>query len=120
MVGTYTSSIKILHCSRPVLRQTYIQDYCMLFENFKLSCRVRLDLYCSTNIVRVIKSRRMRWVGHIARMGKRSGVYRILVGSPEGNRPIGRHNRKWEVNIKMDLRKGMWGYGLECVECESV
>ena len=48
------------------------------------------DLYCSPNIFRVIKPRRMRWAGHVARMGKRRGVYRILVGNPEGKRPLGR------------------------------
>ena len=48
------------------------------------------DLYCSHNIVRVIKSRRMRWAGHVARMGKERVVYRVLVGKPEGKRPLGR------------------------------
>ena len=48
------------------------------------------DLYCSPNIVRVIKSRRMRWVGHVARMGEKRGVYRVLVGKSEGKRPFGR------------------------------
>jgi hypothetical protein len=59
------------------------------------------DLYSSPNIVRVIKSRRMRWAGHMARMGEGRGVYRVLVGRPEGKRPLGR--RRWEDNIKMDL-----------------
>ena len=48
------------------------------------------NLYCSHNIVRVIQSRRIRWAGHVARMGKRRGVYRVLVGKPEGKRPLGR------------------------------
>jgi hypothetical protein len=61
------------------------------------------DLYSSPNIVRVIKSRRMRWAGHVARMGEGRGVYRVLVGRPEGNRPLGRPRRRWEKNIKMDL-----------------
>ena len=60
------------------------------------------DLYCSPNIVRVIKSRRMRWAGHVASMGR--GVYRVLVGKPEGKRPLGRHRYMWEDNIKMDLQ----------------
>jgi hypothetical protein len=57
-------------------------------------------------IIIIIKSRRMRWVGHVARMGKgRRGVYRILVGRPEGKRPLGRPRRRWEDNIKLDLRE---------------
>ena len=63
------------------------------------------DLYCSPNIVRVIKSRRMRWAGHVARMGERRGVYRVLVVKPEGKRPLGRPIRRWEDNIKMDLQE---------------
>ena len=63
------------------------------------------DLYCSPNIVRVIKSRRMRRAGHVARMGERRGVYRVLVGKSEGKRPLGRHRHRWEDNIKMDLQE---------------
>jgi hypothetical protein len=63
------------------------------------------SLYSSPNIVRVIKSRRMRWVGHVARMGEGRGVYRILAGRPEGKRPLGRPRRRWEDNIKMGLRE---------------
>jgi hypothetical protein len=59
------------------------------------------DLYSSPNIVRVIKSKRMRWVGHVARMGR--GAYRVLVGRLEGKRPLGRPRSMWEDNIKMDL-----------------
>jgi len=51
----------------------------------------------------MLKSRRMRWAGHVARIGVRNGVYRVLVGKPEGKRPIGRPRRRWEDNIKMDL-----------------
>jgi hypothetical protein len=63
------------------------------------------DLYCSPNIVRVIKSKIMRWVGHVVRMGERRGVYRIIVGKPEGKRTLGRPSRRWEDNIKMDLQE---------------
>jgi hypothetical protein len=63
------------------------------------------SLYSSLNIVRVIKSRRLRWAGHVARMEKGRGVYRVLAGRPEEKRPLGRPRRRWEDNIKMDLRE---------------
>jgi hypothetical protein len=63
------------------------------------------SLYSSPNIVRVIKSRRIRWAGHVARMGEGRGVYRVLVGRPEGKRPLRSPRRRWEDNIKMDLRE---------------
>jgi len=53
------------------------------------------DLYSPRNIVRVIKPRRMRWAGHVARVGERRGVYRVLVGKPEGKKPLGRPRRRW-------------------------
>ena len=56
------------------------------------------------NIVRVIKSRRMRWAGHVARMGEERGAYRVLVVKPEGKRPLGRPRRRWVDNIRMDLQ----------------
>jgi hypothetical protein len=61
--------------------------------------------YSSPSIVRVIKARRMRWAGHVERMGEERGAYNILVAKPEGSRPLGRPRRRWEDNIKMDLRK---------------
>ena len=67
------------------------------------------DMYSTPNIVRVIKSRIMRWAGHVARMGEEMGVYRVLVGKPEGKRPLGRPRRRWVDNIRMDLQDvGMW------------
>jgi hypothetical protein len=63
------------------------------------------SLYSSPNIVRVIKSRRMRWAGHVARLWKGRGVYRFLIGKPESKRSLGRLRRRWEDNIKMDLRE---------------
>jgi hypothetical protein len=62
-------------------------------------------LYSSPSIARVIKARRMRWTGHVARMGELRGAYNILVGRPEGRRPLGRPRRRWEETIKMDLRE---------------
>ena len=69
------------------------------------------DMYSSPTIVLVIKSRRMRWAGHVARIGEGRGLYRILVEKPEGKRPLGRTRRRWEDNIKMDLQE---------VGCESM
>jgi len=63
------------------------------------------DLYSSPYIDRVIKSRRMKWAGHVAHMGERRGVYRVVVGKFEGRRPIGRPRHRWEDNIKMDLQE---------------
>jgi hypothetical protein len=62
-------------------------------------------LYSSPSIIRVIKARRMRWAGHVARMGEVRSAYNILVGKPEGRRPLGRTRRRWEDNIKMGLRE---------------
>jgi hypothetical protein len=78
------------------------------------SCRKLHDelhsLYSSPNIVRVIKSRRMRWVGHVARMGDGRSVYKVLVGIPEGKRPLGRPRRRSKDNTKLDLREiGIYG-----------
>jgi len=72
------------------------------------------DLY-SPNIVRVIKSTRMRWAGRVARMGESRGVYMVLVRKPEGKRPLGRPRRRWADNIKMDLQEVGCG-GMDWVE----
>jgi hypothetical protein len=66
------------------------------------------DVYSSPNIIWVIKSRRMWWAGHVARMGEERGAYRILVGTPEGRRPLGRPRRRCEDNIEMDLQEVGW------------
>ena len=71
------------------------------------------DLYSSPSIVRVIKSRRMRWAGHVARVEEGRGVHRVLVGKPEGKIPLGRPRRRWEDNIKMDLQEGGCGDWME-------
>jgi hypothetical protein len=63
------------------------------------------SLYSLPDIVRVIKSRRMRWMGHVAFMGEGRGVYRALVRRPKGKRPLGRPRHRWEDNIKMDFRE---------------
>ena len=77
------------------------------------------DLYCSPNIVRVIKSRRTRWAGHVVCMGERRGVYRVLVGKAEGKRPLGRPRLRWEDNIKMDLQEVGCG-GMDWIELAQV
>jgi hypothetical protein len=78
------------------------------------------DLYSTPNIVRVIKSRRMSWAGHVARMGEGRGVCRVLVVKSEGKRPLGRPGRRWEDNIRMDLQEvgcgGMDWIGLASME----
>jgi hypothetical protein len=71
------------------------------------------DLYSLPNIVRVVKSRRIRWVGHVVRMGEESGVHRVLVGKPEGKRRLGRPRHRWEDNIKMDLQEVGVGCGTD-------
>jgi hypothetical protein len=62
------------------------------------------NLYSSPDIIKQVKSRRMRWAGHVARMGEEIKVYKVLVGKPEGKRPLGRPRRRWEDGIRMDLR----------------
>jgi len=68
------------------------------------------DLYSSSNIVRMIKSRRMKWAGHLTHMGERRDVYRVLVGKPEGKRPLGRPRRRWRIVLRCIFRK--WDVGL--------
>jgi hypothetical protein len=69
------------------------------------------NFYSSLEIIRQIKSRRLRWVGHVTSIGEGRNVYRVLVGKPEGKRPVGRARRRWEDGIKMDLREIGWGGG---------
>jgi hypothetical protein len=84
-------------------------------ENFYLTETFKPFYNCNAEsfIIRVIKSRRLRWAEHVARMGERKGAYRDLVGKPEGRRPLGRLRRTWEDNIKMDLRDVGWGRRLD-------
>ena len=87
----------------PVLFTFYIQGVLKLTKLFR---RQKInDLYGSPNFVWVIKSRRMKWAGHVARMGDRGDICCVLVGKPEGKRQLGRPRRKWEDNIKMNLQK---------------
>ena len=72
-----------------------------------------IDLYSSPNTIRVIELKRMRWMGHVARMGERISVYRILVGKPEGKRPLGRPRRRREETNEMEFQIVGWGHGLD-------
>jgi hypothetical protein len=74
-------------------------------EGRRLRNRQLNDLYCSPNIIWVMKSRTMRWAGHVARMRDRRCAYRILVGRPDGKRPFARPMLRWEDNIKIDLQE---------------
>jgi len=90
-------------------------------ERRKLHNEELNDLYCSPNIVWEIQSGRMRWVGHVARMGEGRGVYRVLVGKPEGKRAVGRPGIDWRIILRWIFRKWnvgvwtsrMWGYGVD-------
>jgi hypothetical protein len=75
------------------------------------------NLYSSPDIIRKVKSRRIRWAGHVARMGVDRKLYKVLVRKPEGKRPLGRPRRRWEDGIRLDLREiglGMW-IGFDCL-----
>jgi hypothetical protein len=78
-----------------------------LLSSRLLSKNLKIRIFSSSNVIRVIKSRRMRWAGHVARMGK-SNAYTLLVGKPEGKRPLGRPRRKWMNNVRIDLREVGW------------
>ena len=81
----------------------------------KLNNKELNDLYCLPDTIQMIRSRRMRWMGHVARMGERRGIYRVLAGKPEGKRPLGRPRRRWEDNIKNDLQEVRYG-GMDWIE----
>jgi hypothetical protein len=81
---------------------------------FQLHNEELRDLHSSPSIIRIIKSRRMRWAGHVARMGEKRNAYRLLVGIPEGKRPLGRPRRRWVNNIKMNLLDKGWS-GVDCI-----
>jgi hypothetical protein len=85
----------------------------MTWEWRKLHNEELNDLYSLPNIVRVVKSRRIRWAEHVARMGEERGVHKVLVGKPEGKRPLGRPRRRWEDTIRWMFRKleGVVGTG---------
>jgi hypothetical protein len=87
-------------------------------ERSKLHNEELHNLYSSPYIIRQIKSRRLRWAEHVARMGEERKVYKIMVGKPEGKRPLGRPRRRWEDGIRMDLEDTGWGFGLDSTGSE--
>jgi hypothetical protein len=93
-----------------VLRRIFVHKRDEVTGGRKLHNEELHCLYSSPSIVRVIKARRMRWAGHVACIGEVRGAYNILVGRPEGRRPLGRRRHRWEDNIKMDLREIGFGY----------
>jgi hypothetical protein len=100
---TFDNDVHISTLLTPSLSQmNKIYNFQLIYFRFILTLFYLL-LYSLPNIVRVVKSRRMRWAGHMARMGEDRGVHRVLVGKPEGKRALARPRRRWEDNIKMDL-----------------
>jgi hypothetical protein len=85
-----------------------VQLHSFLTSTLKLHNEELHSLYSSTSIIRMIKTRRMRWAGHVTRMVEKRNAYRILVRKPEGKRPLGRPRRRWVDNIKMDVREIEW------------
>jgi hypothetical protein len=81
----------------------------MTGERRKLHNEELHNLYSSPSIIRIIKLRRMRWVGHVARMGEKRNTYRLLVGKPEGRRPLERPRCRWVNNVRVDLLEVGWG-----------
>jgi hypothetical protein len=116
--GCETWSITVREKCRPkvfenrVLRRIFgPKRYEVTEEWRRLHNKELYALYSSPDIIRVIKSRRLRWAGYVVRMAERRGAYRGLVGKPEGMRPLGRPRRRWEDNIKMALQevgRGAW------------
>jgi hypothetical protein len=89
-----------------LFRETSNLHLCLCVK--KLHNEELRDLYFSPSIIRIIKSRRMRWAGHVARMGEKRNVYMLLVGKPKGKRPLGKPRRRWADNIKMNLGEIRW------------
>jgi hypothetical protein len=84
---------------------------CLSFSSISLTVEEEFyNLYSSPNIIRQIKSRRMRWAGHVARTGVKTKMYKVVVVKSDGKRPLGRPRRRWDDGIKMDLREINWGW----------
>ncbi|KAJ4440054.1 hypothetical protein ANN_08185 [Periplaneta americana] len=119
IVGAYPPSLMIIDWAKDstrIFRSELLKEFSSFFVNVHISepkiyvlqfyiYHPLHALYSSPDIIRNIKSRRLRWAGHVARMGESRNAYRLLVGRPEGKRPLGRPRRRWEDNIKIDLRE---------------
>ena len=114
-IGSHSSLSTHLHVFIRQLSQPNPLTWRLPPDIYVIFSKNKFPLYYSEppNIVRVIKSRRMRWAGHVAHMEEGRGVHKVLVGKPEGKRPLGRPRRRWEDNIKMDLEEveGVMGTG---------
>jgi hypothetical protein len=102
------------HSSKTAVLANFHQDIILILfksvvELRKLHNEELHDLYSSPSISRIVKARRMRWTGHVARMGEKRNAYRLLVGKLEGRRPLGRQRRRWLDNIRTDLVEVGWG-----------
>jgi hypothetical protein len=98
------------------VKRSLIENNKLFFQQkscYRLHNEELYALYSSPNIIRVMKSRRLRWAGHVARTEEKRGAYRALVGKPEERRPLGKPRRRWEDNIKTDLREVRWGHRLD-------
>jgi hypothetical protein len=105
-----------------VLRRIFVSKTDEVTGEWRKLHEELLDLYSSPTIVQVIRSRRIRWVGHVARMEEERVVYGVLVGIPEGKKPLGRPRHRWKDNIRMDLQEvgcGVWT-GLGWLRIETV
>jgi hypothetical protein len=109
-MGTASEFVKVkCKCNRELRRIFGPKRDEVAGEWRKLHNEELRDLYSSLSIIRIVKSRRMRWAGHVARMGEKRNAYRLLVGKPEGRRPLGRPRRRWMDNIRMYLGEVGWG-----------
>ena len=98
-----------VHCFTTVYTH-FVPFFIVFGQNIVPRCILTKTFHTYPNIVRVIKSRRMRWAGHVACMGEERGVYMVLVGKPEGKRPLGRPRCRWVDNIRTDLQEVRCGY----------
>ena len=103
-----TPSVFFPYCQK--LNRMFVHCFIYIYLFIYLFNEKLNDLYSSPNTLRVIKSRRMRWAGHVARMGEERGAYRVLVVKPDGKRPLGKPRRGWVDNIRMDLQEVGCGY----------